>query len=111
MKVLAGVLTFIVKSFDVEELVWYIITNNLDMEYYPIVYEVIACIELIVVGELYSQLLSYKHCIDSSTMKVPIPTQILHHVVAFMETTIVFVVVAVTPTVLATIEATPTSTT
>ena len=54
MKVLAGVLTFIVKPLDVEEFVWYIVTD-LDMEYNPIVSEVLARIELISVGELYSQ--------------------------------------------------------
>ena len=44
MKLLAGVLTFIVKSRDVEEFVWYIVTD-LDMEYNPIVSEVLARIE------------------------------------------------------------------
>jgi hypothetical protein len=61
----------------------------LDLEYNPIVSEVLAHIEPISIGELYSQLLSYKQYIDSCTMEVPIHTQILHRVVAFMETIIV----------------------
>ena len=57
MKVLAGVLTFILKPLDVEEFVWYIVTD-LDMEYNPIVSEVLAHVEPISIGELYSNYLA-----------------------------------------------------
>ena len=47
------VLTFIIKPLDVEELVWSIVTD-LDLEYNPIVSEVLALVEPISIGELYS---------------------------------------------------------